>query len=292
MKKLATLLLVVFIQNSVLSQSTENTYPFSVDIIGKGKPIILIPGISCSGKIWRQTTKFLQKKYECHVITLAGFNNQKSIDLKNGFIPAVKKGLIAYINNELSEKPIIIGHSLGGFITLSIASSQSKILSQVIIVDSYPFTPSVFNSSVTKETILSQAKQMKETILNTSDGLFYQQEVMKLKTMITDDKNIKRVSGWIMKSDRETVSQSIFELMTTDLRNELENIEIPMLVLGSWYGLKNYGVTKDFVKQSFIKQYSRAKKCEIVLANKAKHFIMLDEPKWFHDKIKSFISYE
>ncbi len=292
MKKLAILLLMIFIQNSAFSQITEKTYPFSVEIIGKGKPIILIPGLSCSGKVWKQTTEALKSKYECHTITLAGFDDQKSIDLKNGFIPTVRKGIIKYINNELSEKPIIIGHSLGGFVTLSIASSQPEILSQIIIVDSYPFTPSVFNSNGTNENILPQAKQMQKVILSTPDSLFYEQEVTKLKTMITDDKNIRTVSKWIMKSDRETISQSIFELMTTDLRGEVKNVTVPILVLGSWYGLKDYGVTKDFVNENYKKQFSEAKNCEIIIADTAKHFIMLDDPKWFYKKIKSFISYE
>ena len=292
MKKLAILFLIICIQNSLFSQTTENAYPFSVEITGKGKPIILIPGLSCSGTVWKQTTDALQSKYECHTLTLAGFDHQKPIDLKNGFIPTIQKAIIAYINNELSEKPIIIGHSLGGFITMSIACSQSEILSQIIIVDAYPFTPAAFNPNATKENTLPQAKQMKETILGTPDSLFYEQEVMKLKTMITDDENIQTASAWIMKSDRATVSQIIFELMTTDLRDEVENIKIPILVLGSWYGLKDYGVTKDFVNNNYKTQFSEANNCEIIIADTAKHFIMWDEPKWFWEKIKSFISYE
>lgn len=292
MKKLAILFLIVCIQTSLFSQTTEKTYPFSVEVTGKGKPIILIPGLSCSGAVWKQTTDALQSKYECHTLTLAGFDHQKPIDLIDGFIPTIQSGIIDYIHNELSEKPIIIGHSLGGFITMSMACAQPEMLSQIIIVDAYPFTPAAFNPNATKENMLPQATQMKETLLALPDSQFYEQEVMKLKTMITDAENIQTVSTWIVKSDRETISQSLFELMTTDLRGEVENIKIPILVLGSWYGLKDYGVTKDFVSNNYNTQFSTAKNCEIIIADSAKHFIMLDAPQWFSEKIKSFISYE
>lgn len=292
MKRLAILFLILFIQQNIYAQTSKHTYPFSVEITGKGKPIILIPGLYCSGKVWKQTIRVLQNKYECHIITLAGFDNKKPIDLKNGFIPTIKKGIIAYIKNELTEKPIVIGHSLGGFVTLSVASSASELLSQIIIVDTYPFAPVAFNPNITSENILPQAEQLKETILGKSNNLFFEEEVVKLKTMITNEEDVKMVSDWVMKSDRKTTAQAIFELMTTDLRKDVEHIKIPILVLGSWYGLKGYGVTKNFVNENYKKQFSNTKNCKIIIADTAKHFIMLDDPKWFCEKVKSFISYE
>ncbi|MFK8038336.1 MAG: alpha/beta fold hydrolase, partial [Crocinitomicaceae bacterium] len=284
--------LIFLIQNGVFSQSIVKQYPFNVEIKGEGKPIILIPGISCSGAVWKETTDSLKDKFECHILTLAGFNDQRPIDLKHGYISLIKEGVIKYISVELSEKPIIVGHSLGGLISMSIACSEPEIMSQLILVDSYPFAPSAFNPNATKESVLPQAKQMQEATLTLPDSLFYKQEMMKLETMITDKDNIKVASEWLMESDRETITQSVFEMMTMDLRDEIENIKVPILVLGSWYGLKDYGVTKDFVYSSLINQFSKAKDCKIEVADTSKHFIMWDQPIWFSGKIKSFISYD
>src|SRR6476620_7915475 len=46
---------------------------FSVDVKGKGKPIIFIHGLYCSGDVWKETVERYQKNYQCHVLTLAGF---------------------------------------------------------------------------------------------------------------------------------------------------------------------------------------------------------------------------
>ena len=44
-----------------------------VKVIGHGEPVIFIPGLATPGAIWDDTVKHLQDKFECHVVTIAGF---------------------------------------------------------------------------------------------------------------------------------------------------------------------------------------------------------------------------
>lgn len=288
MKNLAILLVFLFLQTTISSQTEK--YSFNVEIVGKGKPIILIPGLASSGKVWQQTTNALEKNYECHILTLAGFAGQKPIPLEKGYSPIIQKEIISYIKNELNEKPILIGHSFSGFLSLSIASFQPNLLQKLIIVDSYPFLPSAYNPNINKINILLQANQMKSAILETTDTLFAKQQEQKLYSMITDTTNVKLATKWALKSDRETIAQATFEMMTNDLTEVIAVIKTDVLVLGSWYGLKNYGISQDMAKNAFENQYSKVKNCKIKIAEKAKHFIMLDEPNWTFEQINLFIS--
>lgn len=290
MKKLAILLVIFFYQTTTYSQSEK--YAFNIEIKGKGKPIILIPGLASSGKVWEETTDTLEKNFECHILSLGGFANQKAISIKKGYLPIIENEIITYIQDELNEKPILIGHSLGGFLSLSIASSQPKLLEKIIIVDSYPFMSLAYNPNATVENVLPQAKMMKEMMLSTSDSLFIQQQKMMMPTMITDSINIQLATKWSIQSDRNTMAQAIYELMTTDLRNDIEKVKIPILVFGSWYGAKDYGITKETVRANYKNQFSKADNCEIKVAETAKHFIMWDEPKWFINSVQAFINYE
>jgi len=290
MKKLAILIAFLLIQTTIFSQTEK--YSFNVEIKGKGKPIILIPGLASSGKVWEQSTDIFEKNYECHILTLAGFANQKPINIDNGFLPLIKKEIIKYIKNELDEKPILIGHSLGGFLSLSIASSETKLLSKIIIVDSYPFMSLAYNPNATKENVEPQAKTMKEMLLSMKDSIFIQQQKMTMPTMITDSINVQTAIKWSIQSDKATIAQAMYELMTTDLRKDVAEVNIPILVLGSWYGAKDYGITKEIVKTNYKNQFSKAENCNIEIAETAKHFIMWDEPKWFLNTIKPFLENE
>lgn len=283
---------VFLVVSCTFSQTLDTKYPFKIDIKGVGKPLILISGLACSGDVWKQTADSLQKNYECHILTLAGSSKQEAIPLDNGYLPSLKKGVLRYINERIKDKPIIIGHSLGGFLALLIASDSSNMLDKIVIVDSYPFLPTTFNPNATEENILPQAKAMRNMLLTMTDSLFEHQQEMNLTAMITDSKNIQMAKKWAMDSDRETVAQATFELLTTDLRDDLQSIKIPMLVLGSWYGAKDYGITQEMVKTNFETQFSKVQNHKIVIADKAKHFIMLDNPKWLYREVQLFTAYD
>lgn len=288
MKNLAIILTFLFIQTTIYSQTEK--YSFNVEIKGKGKPIILIPGLASSEKVWQQTTDTLEKDYECHILTLAGFVGHKPISLEKGYYPVIQKEIISYIKNELNEKPILIGHSFGGFLSLSIASSEPNLLRKLIIVDSYPFLPSAYNPNINETNILPQANQMKSTILKSTDSLFAKQQEVKFYSMITDTINVKLATKWALQSDRETIAQATFEMMTNDLTETIATIKTGVLVLGSWYGLKDYGISQDMVENAFESQYAKVKNCKVIISEKAKHFIMLDEPNWTFEQINLFIS--
>lgn len=290
MKKLALLVLTVLFKTTLLSQTEKQ--PFSIEIIGKGKPIIFIAGLASSGDVWKETAKALQHQNKCYILTLAGFAKQPPITLENGFLPVMKKKISKYISENLDKKPILIGHSLGGFLSLSIASSYPDLVEKIIVVDSYPFMSSASNPNATVKTSIPQAKMMKNLVLNSSNEQFKQQQEMMIPTMVSDTNHSKTVVEWSMQSDRNTFAQAMYELMTTDLRNDVENIKVPILVLGSWFGGKNYGITKEQVFSTYKSQLSKANNYDIKIAETAKHFIMLDEPKWCLNSIKNFINNE
>ncbi|MDN6280496.1 MAG: alpha/beta fold hydrolase [Psychroflexus sp.] len=77
----------------------------------------------------------LQNNHQCHILTLAGFNGQDPISSDKGYLPVIEEGINNYIQNELNQKPILIGHSLGGFLAMSLASDHSEMLDKIIIVD-------------------------------------------------------------------------------------------------------------------------------------------------------------
>ena len=43
----------------------------------------------------------------------------------------------------------------------------------------------------------------------------------------------------------------MIELVSTDLRPELGKVESPVLVIGTWIGLKDYGITEEAATQLF-----------------------------------------
>lgn len=66
------LLVIAILSIILIKTSAQQQKVFSVTVTGKGQLVILIPGFSCSGDVWKETVNHLKNKYQCHVLTLAG----------------------------------------------------------------------------------------------------------------------------------------------------------------------------------------------------------------------------
>lgn len=283
MKKLILLYLIIF---GSLNQAY--TQELDVKVSGKGPKIILIPGLSSTGEVWNETVSSLSQDFECHVLTLPGFGENPAIQMPDGFLVSMENLITAYIETQ-PGKVTLIGHSLGGFLSLRLSRSLPEKIEKAIIVDSFPFYSTAFNPAATEESMTGMATQMKEMMLAQSPEQYRAQQEASMPMMTTNLEKLPLAVEWSMQSDRNTTATALYELLTTDFRNELAEIETPVLVLGAWYAGKNYGMTEASVKKTFETQYQLAKNVQIELAPTAHHFIMWDNPEWFMEQVTEFL---
>jgi pimeloyl-ACP methyl ester carboxylesterase len=260
---------------------------FIVKSVGEGAPVILVPGLGCSGEVWKELEeRLVQKGYRCHTLTLSGFAGVQAPDTTS--IDLLTKELAEYIS-ELKEKPIFIGHSLGGFVGLNLAVNHPALLQKLLVVDALPFLPAAINPVLTADQTKPQAEMMRSMTLKQSDEQFAATTSQTLKAMIADTSRIPQALLWMVKSDRRVFASMMHELMTTDLRNAVGSIGIPITVLGSWAAGKAYGMTEDMAIRTFETQYSAIAGVRIRIAKTAFHFIMWDEPRWLEEQVDAFV---
>jgi pimeloyl-ACP methyl ester carboxylesterase len=109
-------------------------------------------------------------------------------------------------------------------------------------------------------------------------------------SMATSEKDQMTLIEWGLASDQKTVTNAMIDLVSVDLRPELGKIETPVLVIGTWIGLKNYGATEEAVTGVFKQQYAGVKHLRFVMAERAHHFVMWDDPSWFNTQVDAFLA--
>jgi pimeloyl-ACP methyl ester carboxylesterase len=261
---------------------------FTVEVIGKGKPMILIHGLYCSGDVWKETVKHYQDRYECHVVTLAGFAGNPAA-LKENFLSAVKDDVIAYTKAKKLNKPVLLGHSMGAFLSFWIGASAPGLYDKIIAVDGAPFLAALQMPGATPESAKPMAIQMRDGTANSTPEQTLQMQKMYLPMMMNSEARIDQVATMAMKSDAKTQGQVLYELFTTDLRPVVGSIDCPVLVLAAWAGYKSYGATHESVSKAHRDQTATIKSVKIEVNDTAKHFIFFDEEAWFFEKIDAFL---
>lgn len=102
---------------------------------GKGEPIVLIHGFCGSKDYWQKVIPALAKEYRVIAVDLPGHGDS---DLPSGDFSIEKMGeMIAGALQELDvENASVLGHSLGGYVTLALADIYEDKLAKFALVHS------------------------------------------------------------------------------------------------------------------------------------------------------------
>jgi pimeloyl-ACP methyl ester carboxylesterase len=280
------LLIALLAANSIVSHGQQL---FTVEVKGKGKPMILIHGLTCNGDVWKETVAHYQDKYECHILTLAGFGGNAPA-VKDKFLSAVKDDVISYAKTKKLKKPVIVGHSMGAFLALWAAASAPDQFEKVIAVDGVAFMPALQMPGATVESAKPMADNMYKMMSNQTHEQFDTNTRMYLGSMITSQQRIDEVMAIAQKADVKTQAQVMYEMMSTDLRETVSSIGCPVLLMGAWIAYKNYGVTHESAVAMYTAQMANVKTASVEINDTAKHFIFYDDPAWFFQKADAFLN--
>lgn len=282
-----TVLLALSVSGGLIAQDAPSPAAFRVQVSGKGTPMILIPGLASSGETWDTTVARYRDRYECHVLTLAGFAGVPRIPAP--MLGKVLDGIADYIRKNKLVKPVIVGHSLGGFLALDFAVKYKDLAGKLVIVDAYPFTLGL--GDVTPEQAKTIAVQIRQGIGGMTQEAYeaYGKAGTSTRPMVTSEANFQRLTAWSLASDRTAVGDALAEMFTPDLRADLVKIKMPVLVLGTWRGNEQYVSSAAAAETNFRAQYEKLAGVEIHVSENARHFIMWDDPQWMFGLMDRFL---
>lgn len=252
------------------------------EVIGKGKPVLFLPGFTTPGSIWKETIKHLDVKKEAHLISYAGFNGIKPIEMP--WYSSIKKEIINYIKKNKFQELEIIGHSMGGTLATDIAAEFPNIVKKIILVDALPCMREVMMPGVSAKSIQYESPYNNQML--TMNAVQFKGMANMMSTNMTNNKDkIKTLTNWILEADRKTYVYGYTDLLKLDVRPKLSKIKAKALVLAA----PTYGAIG---KENMEKQYANLANKKIEMAPSGKHFIMFDQPEWFYKKVNAFLTNE
>jgi pimeloyl-ACP methyl ester carboxylesterase len=269
------ILAILFLSVSINAQYQS----FKVDVTGKGNPVLLFPGFTCTGEVWKDLVKEISKTNECHVFTFAGFGGVAPID--KPWLPKIKEEITKYVAAQKLKNPVVIGHSLGGTLALWLASEENQPYSKLIIVDALPSTGALMIPNFDSKKIAYESPWNKQ-LLEMDKASFEKMATQMASGMSLNTEKHQQLVDWIVTADRETYVYGYTDLIKLDLREDIAKINIPVKILGA---TQPYGL--EMAKTNFKNQYKNLNGYDLDFAEGSAHFIMYDKPEWFLEKIVS-----
>ena len=279
MKKYILIIALLFSALCFNVFAQTKSYPFEVSKTGKGKQaIIFIPGFASSGDVWNETRTNFEKDFTCYTLTMAGFagvSPQPDASFENW-----KNQIAHYLKANQIEKPIVIGHSMGGGLALALAADYPELISKIVVVDALPCLGAMMDPSF-KSKENNDCSPMINQITAMSDAQFLEMQKTNIPRLVADVSKQDLIINWGIKSDRKTFAGVFCDFANTDLRDKISTIKCPSLIL-----LESYFVN---FKPTIEAQYKNLKTASLQYANKGLHFIMYDDKDWYLSQLNNFI---
>ncbi len=248
------------------------------EVYGKGRPVILLHGWLGSWGLWQETMAYMGRYYRTYALDFWGFGElgkkRNSYDVQD-FVSLVDQFMEQL---GISQAPLV-GHSMGGTVSLSVAIQYPHRARKVVVVGS-----PIVGSSLNFLLKMFGRKPVAYVVYNNMWGfqLFYH----LLAPLYSKDKRWPEMMDRdISKMTLESFLYSIASLRKTDLRPRLKEVKIPAMgMYGDRDVVVHPGQWKDMragIPHARIERY-----------HDAGHFIMLDEPQKFSEKLKNFLDDE
>jgi pimeloyl-ACP methyl ester carboxylesterase len=245
------------------------------EVYGRGRPVILLHGWLGSWGLWQETMSFLGRYYRTYALDFWGFGEsgkKRETYAVQDFVILVDQFMeqLGIVNAPL------VGHSMGGTVSLSVAIKYPQRVSKVVVVGS-----PIVGSSLAFPLKWAGYRPIAFLLFNMM-GVFRFGMRVASPIICRDERFADMMDRDLSRTTLESFLRSIASLRRTDLRPWLGQIKIPAMGI--------YG-DRDVIVHP--RQWEPMKKgidhAHIERFPAAGHFPMLEEPQNFAERLKVFL---
>lgn len=233
------------------------------------KIILILPGWGNTRSSFKNLINYLKNDYTIYIFDYPGFGNSplpnKALDIYD-YSNLIRN----FMKNENIDNPIIICHSFGGRIAMTLAGYYKVNFLKIIMMDVAGIKPKKTIKLFLKEKIYKFLKLFKKMLPPLKQEI-YQQKLIKI--FGSDDYQV-------LNPIMQTTFQNIIK---KDLKCYLKNIEIKTLIL---WGKKD----KDTPLKDAFKINKLIIKSKLIIFSNCGHFLYLDSPLVVNNVINEFLN--
>lgn len=246
-------------------------------LIGSGKPVVLIHGFGEDSSIWQQQLEFLGSDYQLIIPDLPGTG--KTAPESELTMESMAAGIRDILDKEKIGSCILLGHSMGGYISLAFAELFPDRINGLGLLHSSAFADSEAKKETRRKSIAFIKKQGSLAYLEASTpNLFAEENRLSMTGLIRDlvDRHA------YMKP--ATLAAFLEAMMARPDRTQiLKKAKFPVLFI---VGRGDQAVPfTDSMQQVYLPDLSY-----IYILEKSGHMGMLEETGSFNQALIDFIS--
>lgn len=271
------------------TQSGFRSRRITVQTRGTGPDLILIPGLASTAAVWSGIADRLAGRRRLHLVSVRGFGTLAAEENASGAVMGpIADEVRRYMVEQRLNRPGIVGHSMGGLLGLRVAADTDARLDRLMVVDCSPF----FAALISPGAVIGDVEPIAQLAYQAVQFLGDEALVSRSREMGLElggaTNALFGTLGW-QGGDRRVLAQSLYEVMTVDLRRRLTEISAPVTVVYGWNA--DQTSPRNRTDTLFRGAYSRLKRpATFERIAGAEHMVMIDQPQRFLAAVERFLA--
>lgn len=206
-----------------------NNAQFYYELHGKGEPLVLISGLKSDHTGWMPVLDSLAKKFQVLIFDNRGVG--RTIDSEKPFnVETMTDDVIKMIEALDIKKPHLVGHSLGGAITQTLAKKHPEKIRSIALCNTFIKFNDIGRMAFTEVLKLYQANEAPAKIMDSiipwvfSSKFLNPELIALIQKVNAENPYPQSISGY---------QRQLQALYAFDSSSWIQSIEIPTLVIGS-----------------------------------------------------------
>lgn len=191
---------------------------------GDGPPVLLLHGFGGDINIWVFNQEALAEAGRIvYSLDLPG-HGQSSKDVGEGDIGSFVETVAGFMDEIGIEKAHLVGHSMGGAISASLALAHPERVASLVLIDSAGLGEEINADYIEGFIAANRRREMKSTL-----GLLFSNPDLVTRNLVNDELRFKRMDG-VDEALRATADKIFPDGKQADVP-DLSGLEVPILVI-------------------------------------------------------------
>jgi pimeloyl-ACP methyl ester carboxylesterase len=245
----------------------------------QGPAVILIPGLASGAWVWADTAQRLEQDHAVYLLTLPGFDGRAPV--AGTTLDTLAADIRKLIESKRITRPVLVGHSLGGTLSLKFATTHSDLIAGVVAVDGLPVFPGTEAQTGDRTRLADGVRaqfggQTREQFVAGQHG--YMKQIGSIDPATAD-----RLAEQSSRSDIGATADFAAQIFALDLRPQLGDIKVPVVAISPFHApdFAAMGIDENGKTGYYRMLLGGVPQLEVVSISPARHFVMFDQPEKF-----------
>jgi pimeloyl-ACP methyl ester carboxylesterase len=119
--------------NSIRTPERDSGSTLAYEVVGSGPPLILLHGLSGSGRWWSRNVPAFARSFRTYTVDLPGFGQSRRVRWSR--LDDIADRIAGWVADEGLPRVHIAGHSLGGAVAARLAARHPDRIDRLVLVD-------------------------------------------------------------------------------------------------------------------------------------------------------------